>query len=354
MAPRLRLIYVFCALAVVTGLAHAADSSKCFQSPATRVRLVAVAEDLRTLTVSDTSDYYKTTITGKEECSRITKTLDVPASDLRNTLKDTMKVQTGDYLNIEFADGKLSNVSFSRNLEPIPAGYRWALLFGTAFALFGLATLITAGHPFDLLIGKDNRYSNSQTQAAVWFWIVISSYVSTLVLRRLYAGPAFLGGIGIPGHLLLLSGLSAITFAGAKAIAVSKDGADKTVAPNIEPPHDPLPSTTQPGTEAAPIATLKNEPLKKSKPLHGRALKYLLADLTQDDDRNFDFGDFQLIVVMLIAVVTYIVVTFEFLAHIDFRTSVTLRDVDTTILSLFGLGQGAYLAKKAVSKPGEP
>ena len=68
--------------------------------------------------------------------------------------------------------------------------------------------------------------------------------------------------------------------------------------------------------------------------------------------RSFDFGDFQMLVVTLVAVTMYLLAAYHFLGQIQFAASVSLPDVDTTVLSAFGLGQGAYLVKKAVGNVG--
>jgi len=67
----------------------------------------------------------------------------------------------------------------------------------------------------------------------------------------------------------------------------------------------------------------------------------------QNDVGGFDFGDFQMIVVTLVAVGMYLMLIFHFLGSIEFLRTTSLPDVDTTILAGFGLDQGAYLAKKA-------
>jgi len=59
-----------------------------------------------------------------------------------------------------------------------------------------------------------------------------------------------------------------------------------------------------------------------------------------------------MLVVTLLAVAMYVVATFGFLALMDKLATVKLPDVDTTILSAFGLGQGAYLTKKVAGNPG--
>lgn len=76
-------------------------------------------------------------------------------------------------------------------------------------------------------------------------------------------------------------------------------------------------------------------------------------DLTQNDYGDFDFGDFQMLVVTMIAVGMYMLLVFHFLESIEFLKTTSLPDVDTTILAGFGLGQGAYLAKKAGGDPGK-
>ena len=55
-----------------------------------------------------------------------------------------------------------------------------------------------------------------------------------------------------------------------------------------------------------------------------------------------------LVVTMLFAGV-YLLQVYHFMGHVDLLKVLTLPDVDTTILSVFGLGQGAYLAKKYAS-----
>ena len=71
-----------------------------------------------------------------------------------------------------------------------------------------------------------------------------------------------------------------------------------------------------------------------------------------DGKDSKDFGDFQMLVVTLVAVVMYVMLVFHFLESVEFLKKATLPDVDSTILAGFGLGQGAYLAKKAGGKPG--
>jgi len=59
-----------------------------------------------------------------------------------------------------------------------------------------------------------------------------------------------------------------------------------------------------------------------------------------------------MLIVTLVAVGMYLVLTFHFLGFIANIKSISLPDVDTTILASFGLGQGAYLTKKAAGDLG--
>ena len=118
-------------------------------------------------------------------------------------------------------------------------------------------------------------------------------------------------GVGIPQNLLLLSGISAFSFAAAKGITTRKvqDAlAQGAVAPK--------------GTAGS---------------------QGLIVDLTCNDSNQLDLGDFQMLVITLVAVAYYLVVAFNGLGRLDAATSMLMPDVDTTILASFGLGQGAYL-----------
>ena len=53
-----------------------------------------------------------------------------------------------------------------------------------------------------------------------------------------------------------------------------------------------------------------------------------------------------------LAVGTFLTLILYFLGSLEARTIVDLPDVDTTILASFGIGQGAYLTKKAVGELG--
>jgi hypothetical protein len=280
--------------------------------------------------------------------------------------------------------------------DGICVAYRLLVLIGCALVILGLAALATQGSPLKFIVGMDNRYSNSKFQIAVWFWIVLTTYLAVVVFRLWYAGWDFFGGVSIPQHLLELSGLSAITYGGAKAITTSKVNAamaPKTGGPDGANPANP-PATNQPNQNAgaqvaAAAAAPPNANPPNSNPAYPggagtppAALNFAFSgsiappamqfsgtgsfsavqnpknplkpgeerffrDLVQNDVGGFDFGDFQMVVVTLVAVGMYMMLIFHFLESIQFLKTASLPDVDTTILASFGLGQGAYLAKKA-------
>jgi len=74
----------------------------------------------------------------------------------------------------------------------------------------------------------------------------------------------------------------------------------------------------------------------------------LLTDLFQNDNKQADLGDFQMILVVVAAVLLFLISSFHFLGMLTLTPQVTLPDVDTALLSGFGLGQGAYLVKNTM------
>ena len=60
-----------------------------------------------------------------------------------------------------------------------------------------------------------------------------------------------------------------------------------------------------------------------------------------------DLGDFQMILISSVATLIFAAASWEFLTMVDIVRATTLPDVDTALLGSFGIGQGAYLIKKA-------
>ncbi|MGE5659951.1 MAG: hypothetical protein ACM37W_25445 [Actinomycetota bacterium] len=220
-------------------------------------------------------------------------------------------LKEGDQVTLSYDE---ANKNVLKNLSVSTYKLDWLTPLATlvsAMILMGVllwVLLRLSGHDlWCLILGKDKRYSNSKTQVFLWFFVLIGTYIAALVLRWIYGGIDFFGGVAIPQNLLTLSGLSGLTFVTAKAItqskAESKTPADKPKFPN---------------------------------------------DLFQDDEGEVDLGDFQMIVVTLLTVGVYLVQAYSFLSVIELHKGVILPDIDTTLLATFGLGQGAYLVKKQI------
>jgi len=250
--------------------------------------------------------------------------------------KDVKKLRTGDYITLVFSSsGNQKELKrFSVDIyEPVSSAVALVFCLAAGITLL-LYSFLSGLHPSGLIIGEDNRYSNSKFQIALWFAVLITTYIATITLRVWGMGGSFLDGIDIPKNLLLISGMSAFTYGAAKGITTSKVN----------------------------DAAAQGKPDPKAS---AGARPNLLRDLTHDDGSlggpggrlarapMLDLGDFQMVVVTLLAVAVYLGVVWHFLGSIPKTANVSLPDVDTTILATFGLGQGAYLTKKAVGNAGQ-
>jgi len=221
---------------------------------------------------------------------------------------------------------KIDEVSASVSKWP-----RVLTFFVTGLILAGVAALVTWFKPLQLVVGKDGRYSNSQVQLALWFGAVAWVYISAVWLRFEFLGSDFIGGVGLTNNLIALTGLSALTFGGAKVITmrkVAEAGGDSS-PPISSPPASP-PVSPKSGGEPN-----------------------LLTDLFTNDTGDADLGDVQMILITVAAVLIFLASSFHFLGKLTLSTSVTLPDVDTALLAGFGIGQGAYLFKKAALPLGQ-
>lgn len=202
----------------------------------------------------------------------------------------------------------------------------WHRLLALGIALLCLlvaAAIATRGRPQRFMIGVDNRYSNSQSQLVFWFGAVAIVYAATVALRIVVLGWDYVGGVDMPTNLIALTGLSAFSFGGAKVVTVAKVNAAATQYPNVR------------AKASAPAPRL-------------------MADLVQNDSGQADLGDFQMILVTLVAVAIFLLTAFHFLGALELATpTTTLPDVDTGLLASFGIGQGAYLVKKAAGNLGD-
>lgn len=282
--------------------------------------------------------------TQKVVCNGTLLSLKVSDLALKARLKD---FHVGDHVRINFNEkNELQDILGFWSVD-VSEGCRILVLIACTLVLLGFATLVTRGEPLKLIVGQDNRYSNSKFQVALWFWILISSYLAIVVFRVMEAGWGFLGQVSIPQNLLLLSGLSALTYGGAKAITTAKVNAANAATAQANANAAAVAAGVAPAAAAIPIAQVIGQKTAKAK-----GEESFFQDLLKNDLGEFDFGDFQMLIVTLIAVGMYVALFFHFLGSIQFQNTVTLPDLDSTILASFGLGQGAYLTKKAAGNPG--
>ena len=240
---------------------------------------------------------------------------------LQGYLKD---LHEGDRLSAVVVTDSGQAILQAMSVKVISVGvrYRVLVLFGAAFVFWLVCFLLSGFHPQKLIIGEDGRFSNSKFQTVLWFGVLVVSYLAALWLRARELGGDMLGGVNIPQNLFLLSGMSAVTFTAAKGITVTK--IQNAVAAGV--------ANSKPS--APPVASF-------------------WSDLTSNDSKQFDLGDFQMLIMTFLAVGVFLALVFHFLGSLEARTMVYLPDVDTTILASFGLGHGAYLTKKAVGNLGD-
>jgi hypothetical protein len=253
-----------------------------------------------------------------------------------------------------------------------------------AAVVLGSATWATGGHPARFLVGVDRRYSNSQCQLALWFGLAATMYIALMVLRVHYLGPDFLDGVALTANVMTLTGLSALTFGAAKAVSAQKaETASNEAAPKIataavtaaqsngvvEPTLSALKeAVTKAGSNKAltmadqvltaagiPAATITavgaaiRGSINAVNPDMSAAAPSLRNDLFQNNEGQVDLGDFQMILIAVGAAIIWGVSCFTAMGTLAYQVHVTLPDVDTTLLAGFGIGQGAYLAKKVAT-----
>lgn len=219
-------------------------------------------------------------------------------------------------------------VQITRVARPVPALQRVIALGGALAVILAGAALATHGRPWRFAVGDDNRLSNSQTQMVLWFGVVAMVYGATLILRAWFLGWEFMGGISMTTNVLAMTGLSGLSFGAAKVVAVQKaaSAAAATAATGVASASAPTPA--------------------------GDAPRPRVTDLVCNDYGAADLGDFQMILISGVATVIFACASWEFLTLVDIVKTTQLPDVDTALLGSFGIGQGAYLIKKAALPAG--
>jgi hypothetical protein len=294
-----------------------------------------------------------------------------------NLLKQFNK---GDQVNLYYSgEGKnldLINISIA-SFTLYPFTPYLAISF-SALACWGAVLWLTGTSNIKglkgLMIGEDGRFSNSKTQMVVWFFVLISTYITTTVVRVLCSQTAdFFGGIAIPQNLLILSGISALTLATAKGIVKNSDAVEtqetsiekataKVVASETaeKAAKETLlqatkgniaDSATAPAVEVAREAVIVAT--KTSKEAHKETTSWRNFShhlLNKAGTSSLDLGDFQMSIITLLAIIVYIGQFVGYLGVITLSKNVSLPDVDSALLASFGLAQTTYLAKKFIDE----
>ncbi len=273
-------------------------------------------------TIVDAIDAQHATLTFRDNGPDMTRNAGADVTADASAVKNKLgEIAVGDEVTLTVAAGTPARITMLE-LAVGKSDNAGLVFLGWLAALLGLAALAAGGNPLEFIIGADRRYSNSKTQLFLWFMVVISAYL-TFVVCRVAAGQWNLfGNVMIPENLLVLSGLSALSFAGAKAITTRKVNAAVAAG------------------NASPKVVDSGGP-------------DITTDLFQNDQNEADIGDFQMILVTLIAIGMFLFSVFHALSGFPLKHLGSLPDVDSTLLSMFGLGQGAYLIKKLASNPGE-
>src|SRR5712691_7741116 len=245
--------------------------------------------------------------------------LSVGDKDLRTQLK---AFHAGDRVLIETKDNKnLTAISLERRVLTVPA--RLAAMAVAVLITIAVYWLLLLGrNPVKLALGQDNRYSNSKFQVALWFALLIIAYVAVTAVRWWHVGPEFIGGIDIPQNLLDLSGISALTFAAAKGITVAKVDTANRIAASAAAAASGAPALA---TAVAPAAAPSAAPAAAAPvgPKSGNATPSFPGYLVTNDSGAVDVGDFQMLVVTLLAVLVYLVQVFNFIGSIELARIVT-------------------------------
>jgi hypothetical protein len=340
--------------------AFANPDLKPSESPLKNARVDGINADDGTLSVTDCAQL-KSNPDSRPLCQGAAYNLTVAVNNpaLKTRLK---QFHLGDHIRVAFDSTSVVQDIDGAAYSYVSTKYRFSMLLVCFLVPLAIATLMTWGHPFKLIVGLDNRYSNSKLQAALWFWVMLATYLDVLYFRISVAGLDFLGGINIPQNLLLLSGMSAITFTGAKAITTAKvNAANANAAADAAAPVNNVAQAAAIAAVAqgadvtvlVPPAAPASIPPPDPKNGLDNGEESFWRDIVQNDLGNFDFGDFQMVIVTLLAICTYLLAVHHYVGAIDLTATTSLPDVDTTILSAFGLGQGAYLAKKAAGNLGQ-
>jgi hypothetical protein len=194
-----------------------------------------------------------------------------------------------------------------------------AILAGLA-AAFTYACCIAGGRTrlIYLVVGADERYSNSKVQTTAWMGVLMIAYIGT-GLMRLWHGMEWTTAfsVGISDNLLATASLSVGAAAGAKI------------------------------TTGAKVATSPDTAKPK-----GRADQRSLLALFRNDSDEWDIGDAQMILITLGSIIYFIFRVSALWSALPLAAKIDLPEPTNIVTLVFGSSLGGYLAKKIASAPG--
>ena len=180
---------------------------------------------------------------------------------------------------------------------------------GVLILLWILYRVLTGNwNPFKIVCGADGRPSTSKLQFFAWTIVVLFSYVAIYAVRVKYGQITAISDL--PANVLIALGLSVVTATAAKGITVSY---------------------LQNGSIVKPPATADTSGV---------------SQILRDDDGSLDLSKIQMLAWTVIAIGIYSINVGVQLKRGPYNS---LPDIDSALMVLMGLGQGAYLGKKLVS-----
>lgn len=197
----------------------------------------------------------------------------------------------------------------------------YGIAAGVLLIIWVIVRLLTGGCITlkGLVQGEDGGLSTAQFQALLWTFLTFAAYIVVYTANAMNGN--FSPQIDVPGNLLVLAGFSFATYIGANKVTEAKLE-DKVGPEGADQPK----STVQRGT---------------------------LGDLFTSDAGKGDLGKLQLMIWTMLAAALFIIQFHN--RVVDMAPSALLiPDVDPSLLALVGLGQGAYLVKKAVVDDPKP
>jgi len=249
---------------------------------------------------------------------------------------DLAKFKPGDVIEWTGSAGADGKWTFEKvSIKRVQGLAGWGLLSGVVVAI---VLLFLIAHPFtkadsptdepkpsgifSLLVGTDNRLSNSKCQAVVWMVALLIAYIGTATIRwSTGMGWGAATTLIIPETLLALAAISVGTAGGAKIATATKvaNAAAAGISESISKPPAPRPR---------------------------------LKDLFSDDTGAWDSSDAQMVVVTVASLIMFAVAVATLWSDLPLTASGTLPEPSNVMTAALGGSLAGYLANKVGFKLG--